>query len=111
MTEQLREKIIEIEELLILAYQARIDDCISSDELHLCIEDFTDQLLALVLKHLSELAKKAGYVKLADDQSLPPTYFANRKKMPWISDYDVEICAQADMLKAGWRKVIVEVKE
>lgn len=43
--------------------------------------------------------KQANYVRLADDQSLPKTYFANRKKMPWITDYDVEVQTQQDMLK------------
>lgn len=42
------------------------------------------------------------------DQSLPATYFANRKKMPWITDYDVEVCAQQDMLKEHWVKMLEE---
>ena len=44
-------------------------------------------------------------VVLKVERELPPTYFANRKKMPWITDHDVEICAQQDMIKAGFTAV------
>lgn len=44
-------------------------------------------------------------VVLKVERELPKTYFANRKKMPWITDYDVEVCAQQDMLKAGYAAI------
>ena len=34
-----------------------------------------------------------------EEKELPPMYFTNRKKMPWITDHDVEFGAQQEMLK------------
>ena len=57
-----------------------------------------ESILPLIKEALPELAKEAGYVKLAKDQSLPE---------------DVGCCMDCNdsnkMLKAGWRKV--EVKD
>ncbi len=69
------------------------------------VDDVVDRILALV--------KEAGYVKLADDQSLP------RNPYP-VDDnsFDGRIGygeGQQDMLKVvdgkAWRKVIMEVKD
>lgn len=46
--------------------------------------------------------KEAGYVKLAEDQSLPSVRNAVNKS---YNDY---MLGQEDMLKAGWQKVEVD---
>jgi len=70
-------------------------------------EDATDQILALI--------KEAGYVKLADDQSLPENPYP---RMAQCADEDGAIQtftnpdwmkfhqAEDAMLKAGFRKVV-----
>ena len=69
------------------------------------------QLLEL-LEEKEKLEKRDGkqyQLAIVDEKAeLPKTYFAGRKKMPWITDYDVEVCAQQDMLKDGFKKVIRE---
>ena len=55
---------------------------------------------------IDDVVNIAEIAILDKDQSLPETYFANRKKMPWISDYNVEICAQQDMLSAHFQRTI-----
>ena len=45
------------------------------------------------------------------ERELPPRYFANRKKMPWVSDYDVEKNTQEEMLKAGYVAVEPLIEE
>jgi len=49
------------------------------------------------VSHILTLIKEAGYVKLADDQSLP--------EKPFYPDKSIYCETQQDMLKAGWRKV------
>jgi len=88
--EELTEKIKEIKRLLQDYYLTAISK--SRKPSYLFAQD--------IMKDLTELG-----VVLADESGeLPPRYFANRKKMPWISDYDVEKCAQEDMLKAGFKQ-------
>lgn len=74
--------------------------------------DRADELAHQVLARI----KEAGYVQLAEDQTLPEN--PHRKSVEeerisdgkWskrISESNIVVCddAQQDMLKAGWRKV------
>ena len=73
-----------------------------------------NQLMALIKETLPELAKEAGYVKLAEDQTLPKWGVANYMLLGdegrRAADYKAEQIreVQKDMLKAGWRKVELE---
>ena len=51
-----------------------------------------DQILALI--------EKAGYVKLADNQELPPFVYLSE------SDFNAKSTIQQEMLKAGFRKYL-----
>ena len=57
------------------------------------------------------LAKEAGYVKLADDQSKPKELLNQESKEDWFSAYGIMDVLLAwrecyeSLLKAGWRKV------
>lgn len=65
------------------------------------------KILPIVKEALPELAKKAGYVKLADDQNLPALPLFR-----WIGYGEERTArlayeaAQQDMLKQGWKKVV-----
>jgi len=53
------------------------------------------------------LIKQAGYVKLAEDQSLPqvpeaPIYFSQEGAVGWSNGYQI---AQEGMLKVGFRRI------
>lgn len=60
------------------------------------------------LSHLKEMAREnqetwqAGYVKLAEDQSLPPFIYVSS------NDLVAKRTIQQDMLKQGWRKVKIK---
>ena len=63
-----------------------------------------NELIGQILVLVKEWYKEAGYVQLAEDQSLPTCAYWS-----WS-----EICADPKvvaMLKAGFRKVELEVKE
>lgn len=89
MTEKLRE---EIAELISRHGDGRIKmvEGFKVKDYTMPIE-VTDQILALI--------KEAGYVKLAEDQSLPEKEFISSNENYRYAE------AQKDMLKAGWRKV------
>lgn len=48
------------------------------------------------------LYKEAGYVQLAEDQSLPQVTEQARTDHKWVAAFT---CGITEMLKAGWRKV------
>ncbi len=89
-TEQLREKITRIE---ITVSQPR-ENIIQVKELG---QEVADQILASVKKVLPELAKEAGYVKLANDQSTDIYYGEVADVLP-------------RMKRDGWRKVEVKIE-
>ncbi len=70
-------------------------------------------------KEILAVIKETGYVKLADDQSLPDKQFIKFKAIPELTmpvqkelaDTAIMVYEQSqqDMLKAGWRKM--EVKD
>ncbi len=96
MTEQLREKIAKV--IRDKPYKCQVCEQIGN-----CAECLADQILALI--------KEAGFVGLDPDQSLPDIpLLTTRHDDPgyldgWIRNASEK--TQQDMLKAGWRKVIM----
>ncbi len=91
----------------------------TDEEHHQYYLKLADQILALIEAYY----KEKGYVKLAKDQNLPPNKMVCNMRVigePTITEQvqaeirrEIEIWveAQQDMLKAGWRKVELEVKD
>ncbi len=117
MTDKLKEKIANIDfcwctcggQALICVKQL---DCAAFEDRHnrSCGHPTLDyqkanQILTSVIESLSELAKEAGFVKLAKDQTLPP--FAYFSKEDFIAKQTI----QQDFLRVKdgtiWRKVIL----
>ena len=61
--------------------------------------------VADILQRLVEALKEAGYVQLAEDQSLPTNPVLRNTSYEWRTGY---YRAQQDMLETGWRKVKLE---
>ena len=76
-------------------------------------EQIRIEIVTLVKASLPELAKKAGYMKLSPDQSLPEVLDCS--DCPCPEDKECGQCFEYDgfnqAIKQGWRKVILEVKD
>ncbi len=84
-------------------------DLICPDEHEICTRE--NNFCGTNLKRVEELLslKSKDGLRLAivtDDFELPQTYFDNRKKMPWVTDYDVEKDTQRNMIKNGFVKEV-----
>lgn len=68
-----------------------------------------------IATQIHAIYKEAGYARLAEDQSLPdlPPLGTRHDDPRYLDSWlrDMAEKTQRDMLKAGWRKVILEVKD